>query len=91
VKDGALYTTSLFGMLLFYSWALAGWHMERLHRRMGLLRFPYYFVLANVAAGVALVKFAGGNSRVVWEPVRDKVEPSTPEREPSLCVESQDS
>ena len=91
VKEGALYTTSLFGMFLLYSSALAGWHMDRLHRRMGPLMFPYYFVLANVAAGVALVKFAGGNSRAVWEPVRDKVEPSTPAREPSLCVESQDS
>jgi cellulose synthase/poly-beta-1,6-N-acetylglucosamine synthase-like glycosyltransferase len=91
VTDGALYTVSFFGMTVFYSSALAGWHVDRLYRLRGPLMLPYYFVLANLAAAVALVKFAGGNSREVWEPVRDKVEPSTPEREPSLCVESQDS
>ena len=91
VNYGAPYTVSFIGMTLLYLSALAGWRMDRLHRRMGPLMFPYYFVLANLAAGVALIKFAGGNSRAVWEPVRDKVEPSTPEREPTLCVESQDS
>ena len=35
---------------------------------------PYYFVLANLAAGVALIKFAGGNSRAVWEPVRNTLQ-----------------
>ena len=91
VNHGALYTASFVGMTLFYFSAFAGWRMDRLHRRMGPLMFPYYFVLANLAAGVALIKFAGGHSRAVWEPVRDTVEPSTAERDPTLCVESQDS
>jgi cellulose synthase/poly-beta-1,6-N-acetylglucosamine synthase-like glycosyltransferase len=72
---GAPYTISFVGMNLFYFSALAGWCLDRLHRRMGPLMFPYYFVLANLAAGVALIKFAGGNSRTVWEPVREPIGP----------------
>ena len=75
VNHGVLYTVSFVGMNLFYFSAFAGWRMDRLHRRMGSLLFPYYFVLANLAAGVALIKFAGGSSRSVWEPVRERIEP----------------
>jgi hypothetical protein len=75
VNHGALYTASFVGMTLLYLSALAGWRMDRLHRRIGPLVFPYYFVLANVASMVALVKFLRGDSSKIWEPVRERIEP----------------
>jgi len=32
--------------------------------------------LANLASAVAFVKFLRGDSRVVWEPVRDAIGPN---------------
>jgi cellulose synthase/poly-beta-1,6-N-acetylglucosamine synthase-like glycosyltransferase len=75
VNHGALYTASFVGMTLLYLSALAGWRMDRLHHRIGPLVFPYYFVLANVASMVALVKFLRGDSSKIWEPVRERIEP----------------
>jgi hypothetical protein len=64
--------------------------MDRLHRPIGLLAVPYYFVLANGAAAVALLKVARGDCSRVWEPVRNTVLEQSPQ-EKLLCVESPDS
>jgi hypothetical protein len=46
----------------------------------GLLAFPYYFALANVASLVAFWKALRGETYVVWEPIRDARDAnSTPE------------
>jgi len=68
-----LYAVTFSGMTLFYLAALAGWVLSRLWRPIGLLTIPYYFALANLASVVAFVKFLRGDSRVVWEPVRDAI------------------
>ena len=71
-----LYAVTFSGMTLFYLAALAGWAFSRLWRPIGLLTIPYYFALANLASVVAFAKFLRGDSRVVWEPVRDAIGPN---------------
>jgi hypothetical protein len=90
LNQGALYIISFVGMTLFYFGAVVAWRMDRLHRHIGLLAVPYYFVLANCAAAVAFLKVARGDSSRVWEPIRNtELEQNTPEK--LLCVESPDS
>jgi len=68
------------GQLAFYGAAVAGLVRERRMLEPGLLAFPYYFALANVASLVAFWKALRGETYVVWEPIRDAREAnSTPE------------
>ncbi len=66
-----VYVISFVGMTLFYLSAVVAWCLDRIRHPLGLLAIPYYFVLANCAAAVALLKVARGDSRTVWEPVRN--------------------
>lgn len=54
----------------FYLAAAAGHLGQRGGRRGGLLSVPYYFVLVNYAAMVALARFLRGDNITVWEPKR---------------------
>lgn len=56
---------------LFYLMAFCGLIMERFGRRVSLLAMPMYFLLANVASGVAFYKFLRGERMAQWEPIRD--------------------
>ena len=42
--------------------------LERAGYSSSLVSIPYYFVLINVAAAQALVKFAAGQKQAVWTP-----------------------
>jgi hypothetical protein len=90
LAEGAFYAISFVAMTAFYVAAAVAWRMDRLGHHIGLLAVPYYFVLANCAAALALLKVARGDSRRVWEPVRNTVlESSNQEKLP--CAESLDS
>jgi cellulose synthase/poly-beta-1,6-N-acetylglucosamine synthase-like glycosyltransferase len=90
LAEGAFYAISFVAMTAFYVAAAIAWRMDRLGHHIGLLAVPYYFVLANCAAALALLKVARGDSRRVWEPVRNTVlESSNQEKLP--CAESLDS
>jgi hypothetical protein len=39
--------------------------------RVGPLALPYYFVLANAASLMGMLKFIVGGSHVVWTPIRN--------------------
>jgi cellulose synthase/poly-beta-1,6-N-acetylglucosamine synthase-like glycosyltransferase len=65
------YAAAALAQLLFYAAAVAGLLLERLGLRSRLLALPQYFVLANVAALVALYKFARGERYARWEPIRE--------------------
>jgi cellulose synthase/poly-beta-1,6-N-acetylglucosamine synthase-like glycosyltransferase len=52
----------------FYATALTGWLLERLGKKGGMFRYPYYFCLVNAAAVWAFVKFLRGERLVVWTP-----------------------
>ncbi len=65
---GAVYQAScLMGSALLLL-AAAGWLAERAGVSSSLVSLPYYFVLVNVAAAQALVKFASGQKQAVWTP-----------------------
>jgi cellulose synthase/poly-beta-1,6-N-acetylglucosamine synthase-like glycosyltransferase len=68
-----VYVISFVGMTLFYLSGVVAWCLDRIRLPVGLLAIPYYFVLANCAAAVALLKVARGDSSRVWEPVRNTV------------------
>jgi hypothetical protein len=63
--------TTLIIQAAFYSMAICGAMMERLRISTRILAIPSYFVLANVAAAIGLIKFFLGHSHIVWEPVRE--------------------
>jgi cellulose synthase/poly-beta-1,6-N-acetylglucosamine synthase-like glycosyltransferase len=68
----SLFFAALFaGQALFYAAALAGWLLERAGVRVRLLALPHYFVLANLAAILALFKFLRGERYARWEPIRE--------------------
>jgi len=58
----------------FYLSAVVGWASDQAGARHGLLAWPRYFVLANLAAVVALHKFLNGQRYAYWEPVRESAQ-----------------
>ncbi len=55
----------------FYLTAFIGWILDRREKSVGILAFPLYFVLANLASPVAFYKFLRGERFARWEPIRD--------------------
>ncbi|MBA3440421.1 MAG: glycosyltransferase family 2 protein [Pyrinomonadaceae bacterium] len=64
------YATVLTAQILFYTVALISWRLERSGVRNRLLALPQYFVLANLAALIAIYKFLRGERYARWEPIR---------------------
>jgi hypothetical protein len=46
------------------------WLLENLGVRSRVLALPHYFVLANVASLIAMIKFLRGERYARWEPIR---------------------
>jgi cellulose synthase/poly-beta-1,6-N-acetylglucosamine synthase-like glycosyltransferase len=68
--DTNLYRFTFALQLLFYSSALFG-HLRYLtSNKRGILSIPYYFVLVNYAATIALIRFCKGDKVVTWETKR---------------------
>ncbi|MGH8583915.1 MAG: hypothetical protein ACREWG_14265, partial [Gammaproteobacteria bacterium] len=65
-----LYTLAFIVQATGYAIALAGWVLQGRGPAGNLLNKPYYFVLANLAALIALLRFVRGQEMVVWTPVR---------------------
>jgi len=51
-----------------YLAAFAGYLLQKTGRSVRILYFPFYFVLLNLAATVAFVKFLRGEQQVTWTP-----------------------
>jgi cellulose synthase/poly-beta-1,6-N-acetylglucosamine synthase-like glycosyltransferase len=66
--SGPVYQASWLGGSIVLAMAAAGWAAERAGYSSSLVSIPYYFVLVNVAAAQALVKFAAGQKQAVWTP-----------------------
>ncbi|MBF0343287.1 MAG: glycosyltransferase family 2 protein [Nitrospirae bacterium] len=61
----------LFLQILFYLMALAGMIMDRSNRKYSIIfLLPFYFIMVNYAALIAIVKNILGHSEMVWEKVR---------------------
>ncbi len=65
---GSPFYAALFAaQLAAYALAAAGW-LSHGRIRARLVRVPFYFLLLNVAAGAALMRFARGERQVLWTP-----------------------
>ncbi len=54
-----------------YACGAMSWLLENLGVRSRILALPHYFVLANVASLIAMIKFLRGERYARWEPIRD--------------------
>ena len=57
--------------IIFYAAAFFGWLLDRSGRNNSVLVFPLYFVMANLAAIIALYKLLRGERFARWDPVRE--------------------
>lgn len=71
VHEHLFYSVSFFAQLSCYLLAALGWLGDKLGLKLGSFSLPYYFVLANAAIVRAFIKYMRGESRVVWQSVRD--------------------
>ena len=71
------YRWAFYAQMAAYGLAAFGWLFDKLGIRLGPLSLPYYFVLANLAVVKAFFKFMRGESRVVWQSVREQKLPQT--------------
>lgn len=77
VSSGVLALHSMFylvifaGQITFYFFALAGWLLERIGIKAGLLSIPMYFVLTNIASVAGFFQFLRGERYSSWKPIRD--------------------
>jgi len=63
-----LYNLTFFLQSLAILLAFSSLYREKRWRSAGILGIPYYFLLINIAAGRALVKFLQGEKQVTWTP-----------------------
>ncbi|HVU51648.1 MAG TPA: glycosyltransferase family 2 protein [Polyangia bacterium] len=65
-----LYRALTVGQLVIYGAAALGWLSLKLRLRIPLVHIPFYFVIANVAALWAFVRYLRGDRKVTWNTVR---------------------
>lgn len=67
-NEGLLYTILLVLQCIAYLSAWISWHLEKKGVRVKTLFVPYYFVLVNLAAAHAFLKFVLGRKQPIWTP-----------------------
>lgn len=65
-----IYTLTMILQLAFYAAALVGFVEYRSKGKRGLMGAPYYLVMVNYAAMVALARFLRGEMVITWTPYR---------------------
>jgi cellulose synthase/poly-beta-1,6-N-acetylglucosamine synthase-like glycosyltransferase len=60
----------LLGQCVIIGAGLAGFMLQNRGRGLGLLSRPYYFLLTNAAALIAMLRYLRGERMVVWTPMR---------------------
>lgn len=68
LHQGGIYALLFLGQLIGYAGALAMPWLEARGYRISLLNFARYFLLLNLAAAHAFVKFVLGKKQVLWTP-----------------------
>jgi cellulose synthase/poly-beta-1,6-N-acetylglucosamine synthase-like glycosyltransferase len=73
----ALYGNSVYqylfaGQIMFYTSALIGYVLDRVHLRSKIFIAPLYFTLMNIAAYAGLVRYLKGTQSAVWEKAQRK-------------------
>jgi cellulose synthase/poly-beta-1,6-N-acetylglucosamine synthase-like glycosyltransferase len=65
-----LYRIALLGQSAVVAAGLAGFILKIGAKKPGLLDKPYYFLLTNLAAMIATLRYARGERMVTWNPIR---------------------
>lgn len=68
--DDTLYLSFFAAQLAFYAAAAVGFLEYKTKGELGLLSRPYYLIVVNYAAMVALARFLRGQTVVIWTPQR---------------------
>jgi cellulose synthase/poly-beta-1,6-N-acetylglucosamine synthase-like glycosyltransferase len=76
LHEHLIYSIAFFAQLAAYALGLAGLVGDKLGLKLGSFSLPYYFLLANTAVVGAFIKHMRGESRVVWQSVRDNKLPA---------------
>lgn len=76
IHEHLIYSITFFAQLAAYALGVVGWIGDKLGVKLGSFSLPYYFLLANMAVVIAFIKHMRGESRVVWQSVRDNKLPA---------------
>lgn len=68
LNAGWIYQIALVGQVLIYGLAIVGSLMGGTNKAPKVVVWPNYFVLLNVASGVAFWRFINGQKQVLWKP-----------------------
>ncbi|MDX2045127.1 MAG: glycosyltransferase family 2 protein [Acidobacteriota bacterium] len=71
LEQSPYYKYAFLAQAVFYFSTVVGWGAERMKVKIGPLAIPYYFLLVNVASVAGFLRFIGGGTQVVWEPIRE--------------------
>ncbi len=69
-RQSNLYAWILFGQILFYTAAWAGYLLEQRKLRLKALFVPYYFCMMNYAQYAGFLRYVRGRQSVLWERVQ---------------------
>jgi cellulose synthase/poly-beta-1,6-N-acetylglucosamine synthase-like glycosyltransferase len=70
LSSGPVYLLLLLAQITLLSAGAVGFVLQQQHRRLGVFGKPYYFLLTNVAALIATLRYLQGERMVVWNPIR---------------------
>jgi cellulose synthase/poly-beta-1,6-N-acetylglucosamine synthase-like glycosyltransferase len=70
LSDQTPYLLLLLGQCLLIGAGAVGFLLQGKRRSLGLFNRPYYFLLTNVAALIATLRYLQGERMVTWEPIR---------------------
>jgi cellulose synthase/poly-beta-1,6-N-acetylglucosamine synthase-like glycosyltransferase len=65
------YLVLLLGQCALISAGAIGFLLQGRHRALGLFGRPYYFLLTNIAALIATLRYLRGERMVTWQPMRE--------------------
>jgi biofilm PGA synthesis N-glycosyltransferase PgaC len=71
-SDQAIYFVTLFGQVVFYGAALAGWLLETRKIKIKALFVPYYFCIMNYAVIAGINRYLKGSQSAAWEKSKRK-------------------
>lgn len=61
------YVFALFGQILFYSFALIGYLLQRKKLKIKIFNIPFYFCMVNLASLIGVFRFLTGSIKGTWE------------------------
>ncbi len=64
------YLWLLFAQLGFIIFGLLGFILEKFKLNIGILSFPYYFIVMNLALFIGFFRFLRGNQKPTWDVIR---------------------